>query len=568
MSKNASATFRIVTTFKQLLTKASNDELLKLKESLRKERRCISPLVVWANPTEGGTPILLDGHTRIALIEELRAEGVEVEPPAIYSISFNCEWDAVAWTMDFQFSRRNMTAAERAAAVLQNEALILKLRAAALARKKRGKKIGSNGGKDGNLPAHAPEGQNGETRTVLAEMAKVGVKTIDSVRKVLDSGRQDVIDKLLKERTYSIRQAETLVRQAQKAERKEAQRAEFKHTKLPPPPDGADVLDKILLADVLDGLDRIPKDSVDLTITSPPYALEDVVYDNWSYSESFENYGAYLLWLAEVMGRVFAATVHGGRCVVNIDATNTRGDHGEDGPDSVVHNIYGDLSLLMREIGWSFYGEICQYKQNTVGNRPNWGTYGSCANPRIRRNHEYWIIFCKGSNTLTGDDSLCDLTPEEFQSWTISHWYVPPQSRKRVDNPDYHPAPYAAEMPYRLIKLLSYVNNTILDPFLGSGTTAFVAKALNRHYIGIDNSERYIASAQRRLSALDGLTYEQKIQVVQRERYNHDSRWLRTDGYGLTPEARRLIVAALKASRLSSARKSRSPAPKGRAEAA
>ena len=86
---------------------------------------------------------------------------------------------------------------------------------------------------------------------------------------------------------------------------------------------------------------------------------------------------------------------------------------------------------------------------------------------------------------------MCDLTKEEFHAWTLSEWKITPETRKT-----WHPVPYPRELVKRCIKLFSYVGNTVLDPFNGSGTTTTTALELGRHYIGIDNSEKYCKKAE------------------------------------------------------------------------
>jgi len=81
---------------------------------------------------------------------------------------------------------------------------------------------------------------------------------------------------------------------------------------------------------------------------------------------------------------------------------------------------------------------------------------------------------------------------------TLSIWQVPPESAKKVG----HPAPFPVELASRVIKLYSYVNDVVLDPFVGSGTTCIAAKALQRHFVGFDISTEYCALAEKRLSLI------------------------------------------------------------------
>ena len=263
-----------------------------------------------------------------------------------------------------------------------------------------------------------------------------------------------------------------------------------------PPPlkrSGDKLVDQIVHADVLDALAKVRPNSVALAFTSPPYPLYSVSYGNFTYAG---NYPKHLAWLQTVWTAVTRTLKDGGRLVLNVDSTGNREHEANDG--DVIHPVYAEIVNQMRAIGLKFYGEVCWFKQRTAGRKPGWGTYCSCRSPRIRRNHEYVLIFCKGSAFLAGDPKLCDLTPDEFQNWTISHWYLQPERRK----PNGHPTPFPESLAERVVRLLTYVGDTVLDPFCGSGTVPFVAKKFGRRFIGIDNDDSYVTSARQRLSTL------------------------------------------------------------------
>lgn len=96
-----------------------------------------------------------------------------------------------------------------------------------------------------------------------------------------------------------------------------------------------------------------------------------------------------------------------------------------------------------------------------------------------------------------------DLTRDEYVNWSMALWTPSRQSYKdssKKINTRLHPAPFPEEIPHRLIKMLSWVGATVLDPFCGSGTALVAAKKLERHYIGIDMSERYCKYSRRRLA--------------------------------------------------------------------
>jgi len=245
---------------------------------------------------------------------------------------------------------------------------------------------------------------------------------------------------------------------------------------------------KIICGDCLDLLKQVPDDVVSLTITSPPYNLS-IKYgthsDNLPYSK-------YLVWLKNIFSEIFRVTKNGGRVAINIDAMTNRQD---DKDDEYIRPIYAHLYNLMKEIGWKFRTEICWYKQNAVGRKTAWGSWLSPSNPIIRRNHEYILIWSKGDWKLDGDKNNIDITENEFKQWTFSTWFIQPETR----NLGGHPAPFPEELVKRLLKLFSYRNDIILDPFNGIGTTSYIAKLTKRNYLGFDIDKKYCEYAQSRV---------------------------------------------------------------------
>lgn len=121
-------------------------------------------------------------------------------------------------------------------------------------------------------------------------------------------------------------------------------------------------------------------------------------------------------------------------------------------------------------------------------------------NPVLRDQHEYIIVLSKGSfkRTQRGEDTI---STEEFLEFTRSIWRFPPESKKVG-----HPAPFPVDLPYRCIQLYSFKGEVVLDPFIGSGTTAVAAVKLDRHFIGIEIKEEYAKIAIRRVGEARGLT--------------------------------------------------------------
>jgi len=466
--------YRIDDELRALLPPIGSGERAALVTSLRRERRCLSPLIVWKEKR-----LLVDGHHRHDLIEELRQMGIEIALPQIVYKSFQSRLAVIRWMLSFQNARRNWTAADRAAAVLRNRTLVERLRTEARTRMLAG-----------TTTAPLAHATKGGVRRFLSRLAGVGEGTIAGVEKVLSSGNQKVIDDLLVHRKLSLREAKRLVVNAERRARLFERSNLARSAPLCSSEENGHV-DRIIHADVLDGLKTVASESVALAFTSPPYALTGVAYPEYRYDG---DYGKYLEWLQWVWNEVTRTLRPGGRLVVNCDATNNRID--DFGPGDIVHPVYADIVIQMRQAGLRFYGDFSWFKHHVTNRmRRGWGTYGSCRNPRIRRNHEYILVFSKGSPILEGDQTRCDLTPDEFERWTVSHWDIPPQRHGYGR----HPCAFPEALAERVIRLFSYVGDTVLDPFCGSGTVPLVAQNFGRRFIGIDNSEEFVDSARRRL---------------------------------------------------------------------
>lgn len=277
----------------------------------------------------------------------------------------------------------------------------------------------------------------------------------------------------------------------------------------------SEVRNQIICGDVLESLKRIPDGMVTLAVTSPPYNT-DIAYASHDDNMTWHDY---LDWLKEVWTECARTLRPGGRLVVNIDAITNWDD---DRDSEYTRPIYAELVNMMREIDdINFRTEImwCKAKNDpelgqVVGRATAWGSYLSCSNPVVMRNHEYLLVWSKGQWALPGDAENSDMTEDEFLKYTRSTWCVQPESRKLGG----HPVPYPEELMRRVIKLFSYRGDVVLDPFNGSGTTTSAAASLMRGYIGIDLEEKYCAFAEKRArqSASTGEQAEQFNPYVNR----------------------------------------------------
>lgn len=222
----------------------------------------------------------------------------------------------------------------------------------------------------------------------------------------------------------------------------------------------------------------IPDNSVALAFTSPPYNVGKDYDDNMSLDE-------YLALIQHVGQEVYRVLRPGGRYVVNIANLGRK-------PYIPLHAHFYKAHM---EIGFLPMGEIIWQKGKGANGSCAWGSWKSAKAPRLRDLHEYLLVFTKGMFSRP-DKGESDITREEFMESTLSIWQVPPESAKKVG----HPAPFPVALAARVIKLYSYVDDVILDPFLGSGTTCVAAKGLRRHYVGFDISPEYCALSEKRLA--------------------------------------------------------------------
>ena len=123
----------------------------------------------------------------------------------------------------------------------------------------------------------------------------------------------------------------------------------------------------------------------------------------------------------------------------------------------------------------------------------------SAKSPRLRDVHEYLLVFAKQAFSRP-DRGVSDVARDEFMEGTLSVWEIPAESAKQVG----HPAPFPVALAERVIKLYSYVDDVVLDPFGGSGSTCVAAALHQRHYVGFELSADYCALMEKRIQTSKG----------------------------------------------------------------
>jgi site-specific DNA-methyltransferase (adenine-specific) len=246
-------------------------------------------------------------------------------------------------------------------------------------------------------------------------------------------------------------------------------------------------------------MDAVGDGSVALVVTSPPY------FAGKQYEEELERGGvpsSYLEYL-DLLRDVFAECVRtlepGGRIAVNV-ANLGRKPYRSLSAD-VVRILEDELGLLLR-------GELIWQKAEGASGSCAWGSYRSAANPVLRDITERVIVASKGrfdrartvrQRAAEGLPHRNTINTDDFMALTLDVWSIAPESARRVG----HPAPFPVELPEQLIRLYTYEDDLVLDPFMGAGSALVAAARLGRRYIGYDTDPAYVEIARQRLAGAE-----------------------------------------------------------------
>ena len=264
-------------------------------------------------------------------------------------------------------------------------------------------------------------------------------------------------------------------------------------------------LDKIFCGNCR-AMEEVDDGSVQLIVTSPPYN----VGKDYNYYEDNRPLLDYLEFLRLVWIESKRVLCRGGRIAINIANVNRK-------PYLPLHAF---IIQQMLDLGFMMRGEILWDKHSTAGVSTAWGSFARASNPVLRDVHEYIMVFSKDSWKLEetrGEHS--GIENMEFVEWTKSIWNRNGTAKRAIKETARsiwqfgtqskkiklkekglaHPAPFPLELPLRLILLYTNIGDIVLDPFMGSGSTALAAKLAQRHYLGYEISPDYIEMAEERI---------------------------------------------------------------------
>ncbi|HKL34648.1 MAG TPA: DNA methyltransferase [Tangfeifania sp.] len=265
-------------------------------------------------------------------------------------------------------------------------------------------------------------------------------------------------------------------------------------------------------------MDELTDNSVDLAITSPPYwQLKDYGTENQiGYNESYEEY---INHLNIVWKECYRILDNGSRLCINIGDQFARAVYY--GRYKVIP-IRTEIIKFCEAIGFDYMGAIMWQKKttsNTTGGASLMGSYPYPKNGIISIDYEFILIFKKlGVPKKPSKEikEMSKMTKEEWKTYFDGHWYFGGAKQ------DGHIAMFPEELPRRLIKMFSFVGDTVIDPFLGSGTTSLAAKNLNRNSVGYEMNPEFIPFIKRKLGAYQNDIFESEYIFSKQENIQKD----------------------------------------------
>lgn len=235
---------------------------------------------------------------------------------------------------------------------------------------------------------------------------------------------------------------------------------------------------KLIHGDCLEEMKHIPDGSVDCIITSPPYNV-GIKYN--SYFDKID-YCDYIKFIEIFIDSYFHKLSPDGRICINIgDAKN----------GSIP--THSDFIQILKKYRFIPITTII-WNKNTTSNRCAWGSYLSAKSPSFPRGYEFILIFGKTKSKLSNGTST--ITKEEWKEYSNGLWTFAPENKQKEIG---HPAMFPIELPTRLIKMLTYKDDIILDPFSGSMTTAIAAINTGRRCICIEKDDNYFKIGSERV---------------------------------------------------------------------
>jgi site-specific DNA-methyltransferase (adenine-specific) len=226
---------------------------------------------------------------------------------------------------------------------------------------------------------------------------------------------------------------------------------------------------------------KIAAGSIDLIITSPPYNV-DIQYNSHNDQVTYKEYTVFS---QRWMKRCFSWLKGDGRFCLNIPLDKNKGGQ---------QSVGADLTTIAKKTGFSYHSTII-WNEGNISRRTAWGSWKSASAPYVIAPVELIVVLYKKSWKKISGSGESDISREEFMDWTNGLWTFNGEREKKTG----HPAPFPVELPLRCMKLFSFVGDTVLDPFMGSGSTLVAAARSSRKGIGIEIDPGYCEIAVNRV---------------------------------------------------------------------
>ena len=281
-----------------------------------------------------------------------------------------------------------------------------------------------------------------------------------------------------------------------------------------------DVTGSIINGDCIEVMKSLPESSVDLVVTSPPYGV-NVKYDVYEDNLPMDEYWDFTIkWLTEA----YRVLKDDGRIAVNVPIEVNVQERG----GRILFN--SEFWMRMKEVGFKFFGMVDLTEDSPHRVRQTaWGSWMSASAPYIYNPKECVILAYKNSpKKLTKGESQWKGTPTEVKDKegdVKTKMVYEDESKKEfmnlvfgrwdyfADTKSLTKATFSLDIPSKAIKILTYKNDVILDPFAGSGTSAVAAETLGRRWIGIELSENYTNIAKERIKPFVASNRQLKLDI-------------------------------------------------------
>lgn len=241
--------------------------------------------------------------------------------------------------------------------------------------------------------------------------------------------------------------------------------------------------------DVLDGLKKLPDSSVDLCVTSPPYNC-GIDYDSWNDSRPWHDY---LSWTRDWLLQVQRVLKPDGRFAINHLVEMGLPANGKKNGLRVSPQV--ELYNIIRDLGMTIVAQP-MWADLTKSTLTAWGSWQSASCPYIYNPFEVIIIGCKQEwkkQRAKDDPGVNTISKEDFMKGVGGIWNITPETQGLTK------ANFPVALPKLCIELLSFKDDIVLDPFMGSGTTAIACLETGRRYVGYEISAEYTKIAQERI---------------------------------------------------------------------